>query len=239
MALLNVKNISIKLGRKEILKNISFQLDENEIVGLIGPNGSGKSTLLNILSGNLGGYSGEIIINGKELSKKSLAERAKKIAYLPQETEISFPIAIRQVVELGRVPYLASFAKTHKEGCEVVGRAMRKVGIEHIADKQINKVSGGEKILACVARTIVQETPIVLADEPTQSLDLINAERIMKIFSEISSVEKKTILVVSHDIELIKRFCRKVVVLKNGEIAFLGSSKEILTPSNLLSVFAF
>ena len=198
MSIIDIKNLSFGYDKtRKVLDNLSASFDEGRIIALIGKNGSGKSTLLDCLLGT-NEYSGEILINGQNIKELSDKEYARLVSFIPQSVQINIDYSIRDFISFGRNPHLKlGLSLTNDDYSKVIENA-EKCGITHLLDKDINKVSGGERQLAFIARALTQETPIIIMDEPTASLDFGNQQKLFKIMGSLVT-EGKTIIFTTHN----------------------------------------
>ena len=193
-----IKNLSFGYTKdKLVLDNVSVDFSNGRIIALIGKNGSGKSTFLDCLLG-IHSYTGEIKIEDKNIKELSDKAYARLISFIPQSVQINIGYSIRDFISFGRNPHLNLLQTLSEEDYLKVEENAKKCGIEELLDKDINKVSGGERQLAFIARALVQETPIIIMDEPTASLDFGNQQRLFKIMTNLV-IEGKTIIFTTHN----------------------------------------
>ena len=196
--MIKVKNLSFGyIKDRLVLDDISLDFEQGKIVALIGRNGSGKSTFLDCLLG-INDYSGEIIIDDYNIKELSDKEYARHVSFIPQSVQINIDYSIRDFISFGRNPYLKLGQTPSEKDFELVNENAKKCGIEELLDKDINKVSGGERQLAFIARALTQETPIIIMDEPTAALDFGNQQRLFKTMKELTK-EGKTIIFTTHN----------------------------------------
>ena len=228
---LELKGIDFNHGEKPFLKDISFKLEGAQTLALIGPNGSGKTTLLRLIAGLNHPSKGEILINGIPMSRLSAQERACRIAFVNQISNVDDRISLKQYVALGRLPYEKS--ESASKNREVVQTAMALTNIETLASRPFGQISGGERQRAHIARAICQTPEILILDEPTNHMDPGVKGMILSVVKELR------IMVISslHDIDLAPQFAEKIVVLKAGKQVGFGCSQETLTPELVRSVF--
>ena len=196
--MIKVKNLSFGyLKKRLVLDDISLEFEKGKIIALIGRNGSGKSTFIDCLLG-VNDYKGEIFvcdINIKELSDK---EYARHVSFIPQSVQINIDFSIRDFISFGRNPYLKLGQTPSKKDFDLVTNNAKKCGIADLLDQDINKISGGERQLAFIARALTQETPIIIMDEPTSALDFGNQQKLFKTMKELAK-EGKTIIFTTHN----------------------------------------
>ncbi len=234
--MIKLENIEFSYGNGFALGPLSMQIEEREFIAILGPNGSGKSTLLKLISGYLLPAKGKVYLNGSEVSGYSKKELAKKISYVPQFTYSVFPYSVYEIVLMGRTPFLNIFGYEKENDRERVFSALEKMEIAHLANKGINEISGGEAQRAFIARALVQETDIILMDEPNAHLDLKHQIAIFKLLKELNE-EGKTILTVSHDLNLPGRYAGKVMLIREGEIVKFGKKEDVLSDELIKEVF--
>ena len=235
--MLKVKNVSFSLNGKKILQNIDFSLSAGDFLGIIGPNGAGKTTLLRLISGVIYPDEGKILIEGKDTRSFNYRRLALKVAMVPQNTFISFPFTVFDIVLMGRTPYLGRFERERKEDLEKVKEYMDLTGIWHLRNRKITEISGGELQRALIAQALAQDTPILLLDEPTSHLDINHELEIISIISRLNKEKDKAVVLVSHDLNLAARYCRRLILLKEGKIFSQGKVEEVLTARNIRSVY--
>ncbi|MFQ5788522.1 MAG: ABC transporter ATP-binding protein, partial [Thermodesulfobacteriota bacterium] len=212
-------------------------ISQGKMIGLLGANGVGKSTLLKILCGILNIKTGKLFFEKKELRHFSKRETAKRIAYIPQNSTFGFPFTVSEVVNMGRAPYLGRFEFENKEDMQIAFQAMEKVGIEHLKDRLITEISGGERQLTSIARALAQEPDIMILDEPVTFLDLKHKSKIMEILNTLKEQKNLTIIAATHDIYASLFYFDEIIVLKDGEIFAEGRSDEILAEDILSSAY--
>lgn len=231
---LAASGIRVKLAGRIVLDGISLTCGAGRITALVGPNGAGKSTLVRALAGLLPVEAGSVTLEGRELSALPTRDRGRRIAYLPQQRLVHWPLAVRHVVALGRLPHGESAASA--AGRRATEAAMATMDVVHLADRPVSEVSGGELARVLFARALAQEAPVILADEPTAGLDPAHALGLFEALVGLAA-GGRTIVVALHDLSLAARFCHEVVMLAEGGIAVAGPSSEVLTPSALGPVF--
>jgi iron complex transport system ATP-binding protein len=236
MTLLVAQNLSASLGIRPVLHDISLSLSPGHLVALVGPNGAGKTTLLRALAGLIPSH-GEIRVSGEALSSLSLRERAKRFAYLPQGHMVHWPLPARDIVALGRYPHGATDpARLSPKDTEAVLRAMRAVDVMEFAERRVTELSGGERSRVALARVLAVEAPVILADEPTASLDPRHQIDVMKGL-RTSADTGVLVIVVTHDLGLAARFADHLLVLSDGRLASQGEPAEALSEKVMADVF--
>ena len=232
--IIEVKNLIKNYGDKQILKNISFNINKGEIISIIGESGAGKSTLMRCLNGLEGINSGSIKFYDTDITKLKEKEKSsikKQMAYVFQDLNI---IDNMYVIENVLVPFLnrknfiqVLFNQFTKQEYERALYCLEKVGISKLAYTKAKYLSGGEKQRVAIARSLAPNVELILADEPISSLDEKNSAQIMEIFKRINIKKNKTIILNLHNVEVAKKFSDKILALKNGEIFFYKKSAEV------------
>jgi iron complex transport system ATP-binding protein len=236
MTMLSTENLSVALAGRIVLKNVSLSLSCGHLVALVGPNGAGKTTLLRALAGLIPS-DGAIHVGGQSLSSLPLRERAKRFAYLPQGHIVHWPLPARDIVALGRYPHgVTDPARLSPRDTEVVLRAMQATDVVEFADRRVTELSGGERSRVALARVLAVEAPVILADEPTASLDPRHQIDVMKNLRAAADKDV-LVIVVTHDLGLAARFADHVLVLSEGRLASQGAPGEALSEQVLSEVF--
>ncbi len=199
MVLLEVNQAAFAYNTGEdIFTDVSFNVSRGEIFCLLGPNGCGKSTLLDCVLGLLQLGSGKIVLDGLDVAGAKPAEMAKKVAYVPQSHEKTFPYQVQEIILMGRASYISFWGAPSSEDRELVDEAMEQVGIYHLRNRPYNHLSGGESQLVMIARALVQRTPLIIMDEPTAHLDFKNELLIMETIVDLVKEAGISILMATH-----------------------------------------
>ncbi len=237
MKMLKIENIDCALENTLILKDVDFEVERGDFLGIVGPNGSGKTTLLRAISGILPLVKGKVYLEGKDMSRMDRKKIARKIAMVPQNTFINFPFSAMEVVLMGRNPYLGRFEKERKEDLEKVKKSMILTKTWYLKDKKVTQISGGELQRVVIAQALAQDTDIIFLDEPTAHLDINHELEILSLITRLNRENLLTVVLVTHDLNLAARYCRKLILLKEGKIYAQGEIENILTSENINSVF--
>jgi iron complex transport system ATP-binding protein len=231
----NNASFSYKKGTT-VFKDISFTLQQGEVLCLLGPNGAGKSTLLNCIGNLYNLETGSISLDGKEISSMSRMDIAKKIGFIPQFHNPVFPYLVFDFVLMGRTPYIGPFSSPKEEDLIVTKKAIEAVGITYMSKKHYNELSGGERQLVMFAKVLAQAPNIILLDEPTSHLDFGNQ---LKILSLVDDLAKRgfSIIMTSHFPDHAFLIPTKVALMKNQSFVAMGPANDILTEENMKQTF--
>lgn len=220
--MIEIKNLSYKIKKTNILKNINLKIEDGDFWLIFGPNGAGKTTLLKILLGAITDYKGEIIIDNKNIKRNSKKEIAKKISYLPQFEEFSLPLCVKEILLSGRYPYTSFFKDYSKNDLTIFQNTVDQFELHEFVNRDINTLSGGERKKVMLASTFIQDVSIILFDEPFTFLDPEAISSLKKILTKLKN-NGKTLIIVSHNIEILFPIVHKIVALKRGEIIYSGN----------------
>ncbi len=233
---LEARALDVTLGGKAIVRDVSLSLAPGRFVVLIGPNGAGKTTLLRALAG-LVPATGDICVQGTPLAALSRQECARRIAYLPQGHQVHWPLAARDIVALGRYPHgVGDPTRMSARDAAIVDAAMTRTGTAEFAERPVQSLSGGERARVMLARVLAVEAPILLADEPTASLDPRHQLSVMRDL-QAEARRGALVIAVTHDLGLAARLADEVILMAEGRIAAQGSPAEVFTPERLASIY--
>ena len=238
MAIINIKKLNYSYGKKEVLKELSLDIDENKLTGIIGPNGCGKSTLAKNIIKYINGKFESFKIMDTDIRELSHKKIAQLISYIPQKSTIISNISVFDYVLLGRFPLLKNSWDNYSEkDYKIVENNINLLNIKELRDRNVETLSGGELQKALLARALAQEAKILLLDEPTSALDLNNAVEFMKILKNISIKKEMSVVIIIHDLNLASLFCDSLIILKDGKFIEKGSPKEVINEKNIKSVY--
>ena len=234
--MLEARDLRVELGGKTILDGIELRVAPGELVGLIGPNGAGKTTLLRTLAGLVAPARGDIRYDSRDLADLSVAERARRIAYLAQNGTAHWPLSVERLVGLGRLPHRRGWRGPDPRDSDVVTRVLAETDVGHLADRAIGTLSGGERVRALLARALAVEAPVLLVDEPVAALDPYHQLEVMALL-QATSAAGTAVAAVLHDLTLAARFCDRLVLLCRGRVLVDGAPATVLTATNLADAF--
>ncbi len=233
---LRFEHVALKLGGRPILRDVDFEVRAGEVVGLVGRNGAGKTSLLRLANRALRPDSGGVRLGERGVESFSRRALAREIASVPQDLHVPFPYLAGELVLMGRTPHQSFFGFESAGDLRLARDAMAKVGISHLADRPIDRLSGGERQLVLFARALTQEADWLLLDEPTAFLDLRHRIDLLAVVRDCVR-RRGGALVVSHDLGLAARVCDRIVVLSEGEVLAQGCPADVLEPSLLKAAF--
>jgi iron complex transport system ATP-binding protein len=231
-----VRNATFSYGDAEVWRELHLEVKAGETLCILGPNGCGKTTLLNCIHGDLGLKSGQIMIDGIDVRTLGVKEIARKIGYVFQEHSIPFPYSVLEIIRMGRAPYLGIFEGPSTADTRIAQRIMASLGISLLANKRYTEISGGERQLVLIARTLCQEPDVILLDEPTSHLDLKNQAVVLKTVKQLSE-EGLTIIITTHFPNHAWLFTGKAVLMNEGKFVAVGAAAEVMTEENLSGVY--
>ncbi len=230
MALLSLSHLYAARGPCDVLHDISLSVAAGEFVGLLGPNGAGKTTLMRAALGLMPAR-GEA-----NLAMLDRRARARAVAWLPQAREIAWPVDVETVITLGRAPHLAPGQSPGPADRDAIDAAIARMGLDGFRTRIATQLSGGEQARVLIARALAQQTPLLMADEPTAGLDPASQIGLMELFAATAR-EGRAVIASLHDLGLAVRHCSRVIVLDRGRIAADGRPDAVLTPDLLARVF--
>jgi iron complex transport system ATP-binding protein len=237
MSIISAKNINFSYAAKPVMEDVSFAIDEAQIVAIIGPNGSGKTTLLKIINGTLFPDAGQMLIDGKDTSRWSRKDIAQKVAIVPQETAVIFPFYAEEIVLMGRFPHLSNYRFEDKKDYRMVREAMEKTDTLAFAARRFDELSAGERQRVLIARALAQEPEVLLLDESTVFLDLKHQAQFLALLRQLNAAQQLTVIFVTHDINLAAQHADRIILLYSGKIYAIGKPAEVITAANIKEVY--
>ncbi|MBP2134389.1 iron complex transport system ATP-binding protein [Methanomicrobium sp. W14] len=232
---LSVKNLHFSYDSEDILNGISLNVTDGRVVSLLGPNGSGKSTFLKCIDRILEPQAGKVLVDRQDLLKMGRMDIAKTIAYVPQNSIRSFPNSVFDVVLMGRRPYLGWREDVSDE--DEVWSVLRLLGIENLAMSSFTELSGGQQQKVLIARALVQNTGLILLDEPTSNLDLWHQIDVMEVIRSLVKKKRLTAIIAIHDLNMAAKYSDVVVMMKRGRIVAAGDPESVINSENIEKVY--
>lgn len=233
--MIDIKNISHKIGNSTILNNINLYIPNGGITALIGANGAGKSTLLSLIARLQTIQCGQIWLNNDNIAETDSREIARNLAILTQDNVIHSRITVQDLLMFGRYPHHQG--KTTEQDKYLVEKALQRFELYQLKDRFLNELSGGQRQRALIAMTFCQQTPHVLLDEPLNNLDMFHARELMRLLRKLTDELQLTTVMVVHDINMAAAYADTIVAMKNGEVVITGKPEAIITPENLKMIF--
>ncbi len=235
--LLSVRDCSFSYrGGDFRLQRVSLELHPGEVVGIVGPNGSGKSTLLRLMGGLLRPDRGDVTLDGVAVRSVRRRRLARRLAFLPQDPETSFRFAVREVVAMGRYPYLGAFGFLTGRDIQVVQSALEETATASLGDRSFFTLSGGEKQRVLIAGILAQEPSVMLLDEPTAALDIHHGSQVLDLLWGLSR-RGIAVAAVTHDLNAASLFCDRLVLLSRGRVARMGTPAEVMDEALLSAIY--
>jgi iron complex transport system ATP-binding protein len=228
--------VSYRRARRNAVDGVSFAVPRGQLTALAGPNGSGKSSIVRALLRRADIVGGAVLVDERDVTTFSYAELARLVAVVPQREDAAFPTRVREYVALGRYPHLGLWRAPAEDDARAVDQALAQAGVEDLAERNTDELSGGEWQRVRIARALAQKTPALVLDEPTTFLDVAHE---MAIFELLSSLAKSglAVLLVSHQLNLVARFANTIVLLDEGKVASSGSPVDVMKAEKLEAIY--
>ncbi len=236
-ATVDVDRLSFAYNGNQVLNDVSLRLASGEMAAIIGPNGAGKTTLMACVNGLLNDHEGLVNISGRSVRSMRPRDVARMVGAVPQEFQIPFAYRVREIVSLGRAPYLGRFGALDEADERAVDHALAATDVEALQGREYNALSGGERQRVVIALALAQEPRILLLDEPTAHLDLSHRVELLRLVAAVNSDRGVTVLAALHDIDLAATAFPRVIVLSDGRIVADGPPRDVITPELLRRVF--
>ncbi|PAT33822.1 hypothetical protein CLI92_11045 [Vandammella animalimorsus] len=230
---LQAVQLQAQAGARRLLDGAQLQLAAGQLLGIVGPNGAGKTSLLRALLGWLPLRGGQVLLQGRPLADWPPAERARQMAYLAQGAQLQWPLPVREVVALGRLPHGDA---ARPSGQQAIDAALQATGLQALADRNAQSLSGGERARALLARALAVQAPVLLADEPLAALDPAQQLHCMALLRE-QARQGQAVAVVLHDLSLASRFCHQLLLLEGGRTLRHGPPAQVLDDTALAQTF--
>jgi iron complex transport system ATP-binding protein len=234
--IMEIKNCSFAYENNDIFEDINFSITPGDIFCILGANGTGKTTMIKCLTGLMNPNSGEILVDGKNMKSFSPSDLAKKIGYIPQIHNSTFPFTVLDVVLMGRSPHLDMFESPSEKDYKIALEAIESMNIGYIKDKAYTEISGGEQQLVFIARVLAQEPSILILDEPTSHLDFGNQIRTLNIIKKLSS-RGLAVIMSSHFPDHAFISATKVALMNEKKFIAIGKPEDVITPENMKKIY--
>ena len=234
--MIELDSVGVELGETPVLEDVSLDVPEGAFLALVGPNGAGKTTLLRTCNGIVSPTAGQVRVDGHDVTSSSPRDVGRLVATVPQTTRIAFEFDVADVVAMGRTPHRGRFETADDDDRTAVESALERTDTARFADRSIDELSGGERQRVVLARALAQETPVLLLDEPTASLDINHQVRTLALARELATAGR-TVVAAIHDLDLAARFCDRIALLSDGSILADGPPEAVLTAERLESAF--
>ncbi|WP_350342816.1 ABC transporter ATP-binding protein [Proteinivorax tanatarense] len=237
MSEIAVNDLNWRYGQEIVLDGVSFKVEKGKFYSILGPNGSGKTTMLKNILKILEPDKESIYIDNKDITVMSSQDMATRVACVPQETKIDFDFTVLDIVMMGRAPYLKRFEVEGKKDFEIAKEAMIMTNTWKFKDKSVKTLSGGERQRVVVARAIVQQTDILLLDEPISHLDIHHQLELLDTISYLCKEKQLTVISVLHDINMAAQYSDFLILLNEGKIRDLGVAEKVITEEAIEKVY--
>jgi len=221
----------------EVLRGVTLNFAPGQLTAILGPNGAGKTTLLKLLAGSYKPSGGSVLLEGRPVTAMSERRRAQQIAVVSQRSHVDFAFTVTDVVLMGRQPYLSRYATESEHDIAVAREAMALTETQHLADRTVTQLSGGEWQRVVIARALCQQTPIMLLDEPVSSLDIKYQLEVLSMVRKLARDKAVTAVCVLHDINLAAHFADDIVLMHGGAVYSCGTPGDVLTPAAMSEVY--
>jgi iron complex transport system ATP-binding protein len=232
-----LQGVGFSFDGKNVVDGVSIALAPGRFHGVVGPNGCGKTTLVDLLCRFRAPQRGKILYGGKALGAYSKRQLAREIALVPQNFYINFPFRVRDVVMMGRYPYVPRFGRPSARDADIVAEVMEAADVAAMSGRLVTELSGGERQRVVFARALAQDTPVLVLDEATSNLDIGHAIRLLGLAAQRVRRGSATVLAVFQDINQAAAYCDRLIFMAGGRIAASGDTCDVLTPDTVRAVF--
>ena len=232
MSAISLERVTVTLGGRQVVREVTAEIETGDWVALIGPNGAGKTSLLRAVAGLLA-CGGSVSLEGVPLAALGRRERAQRLALVPQEPRTPPWLTVAEYVLMGRTPYLRPLASEGEADRDAAARALTRLDLDELAERALGTLSGGERQRVVVARALAQEASIVLLDEPTASLDIGHQQQALDLLDALRATEGLTLVAAMHDLTLAAQYADRVLLLDQGRVVADGAPADVLTEEAL------
>lgn len=233
-AALSLQSVGYRIGDAEILADVTLEIGHGRLLALVGPNGAGKSSLLGVLTGDVRPTSGRVLLDGRPLAEWGPRQLSRKRAVLAQSNQVAFSFTARQVVEMGRAPWIGTEQADRDEA--IITQSLAQADVAHLTPRTFPSLSGGEQARVSLARVLAQDTGIVLLDEPTAALDLRHQEDVLAIARDLAHAGR-AVVVVLHDLSLAGAYADDMAMIHRGRLVAHGTPDAVLTEERITAVY--
>ncbi len=237
MVKLKMQDVTLGYGHKVVVEDVTLQVKPGEMVALVGPNGCGKSTIIRALSRVISPYSGRVLLNGRDISQIPRRDLARRLGVVPQMPLLPSTFTAFEIVLMGRNPHLGLFQYEGPRDMAIAWQAMEKTSTQHLAQRRIGELSGGEIQCVVIARVLAQETEAILLDEPTANLDIGRQIEVLDLIKGLCRRDGLTVVAALHDLNLAAQYCDRLVLISNGRIHAEGTPGEVINADNIGQVY--
>ncbi len=234
--MITLDKVHFAYGETPILDGLSLEVPAGQFLGVIGPNGAGKSTVCRLMLGMIQPRSGRVLVDGREVRHWRRREFARRVAAVTQEEALEFPFTSLEVVLMGRIAHLGPLGFERAEDFDAAHAAMRETGVDHLAERPLHALSGGERKRVLLARALAQDPAALILDEPAAALDIHHQIAIFDLLRERHR-RGVTVVVVVHDLNLAAAYCERILLLRSGQPAIAGGVEEVLTYRRVKEAF--
>jgi len=237
MIKLEVQSLGLAYGRNVVIRDLTFQVMPGEMVGLVGPNGSGKSTIIKAISRIISPYSGQIFLDGKDVSKIPRGDLARLLGVVPQMPLLPNAFTAFEIVLMGRNPHLGLLQYEGARDLAITWQAMERTATHFLAERRIDELSGGEIQRIVIARVLAQEPKSILLDEPTANLDISHQVEILDLIKSMCLENNLTVVAALHDLNLASQYCDRLILINNGRVHAQGTPGDVINSQNIKEVY--
>ena len=237
MSRLSASDVTLGYDGQEVIAGLRLDVPDAQITAIVGPNASGKSTLLRALGRVLRPDSGHVVLDGHDIHSLPTKEVARRLGLLPQAPTAPAGITVEELVTRGRSPHQSFFHQWSARDQEVVESSLRATGIETLVGRRVDELSGGQRQRVGIAMALAQETDLLLLDEPTTFLDLAHQIDVLDLIARLNTQQRRTIVVVLHDLNLAARYAHHLVAMVDGTIVAAGAPPHVLNAELVTTVF--
>ncbi|ALM82677.1 ABC transporter ATP-binding protein [Bordetella sp. N] len=232
-----LKQVSYAIDGRQILSGLDLRIPAGKVVGIIGHNGSGKSTLVRLLARQIKPAAGEVHLGTEATAALSAREFARRVAYLPQQIPGAPGMTVKELVTLGRYPWLGPLRSQGPEDRRMIEHAMAVTHIEALAQRLVDTLSGGERQRVWLAMLVAQGAQCLILDEPISALDIAHQVEVLALLRRLCSEQGLSVVVVLHDIYMAGRYCDELIAMRAGRVVARGDAASLLTPETLREIY--